>query len=133
MSGNSPDKPIQNAKIEGVLDRTEFMNGNLLAIPFPDNSFDLVTSGSVLHEIEGEENKLKALNEIYRVLKPNGKFIAIEIIRNFRLIITVLIFFFVWKPDKYWKTLFQKSKFKDFNSEYRIRLIKLATYILSKK
>lgn len=132
MSGKSPDIAIKNAKIEGVSDRVEFKNGNLLEIPFPDNTFDLVTAGSVLHEIEGDNNKLKALNEIYRVLKPNGKFITIEIIKDIRLFFAVLIFVFVWKTDHYWKSLFKRSKFPTINSDYEIKLVKLGNYILIK-
>ena len=66
------------------------------------------------------------------VLKPGGKFITVEIIKDIRLVIAVLIFTFVWKTDVYWKRLFQKSKFKNLKSKYRIRFLKLATYILLK-
>ena len=44
-------------------------------IPFGDNTFDSVVCRSVLHHIP-ETNK--ALNEIYRVLKPGGKFVCWE-------------------------------------------------------
>ncbi len=132
MSGNSPARPIRNAEIEGVANRTEFKHGNLLDIPFPDNTFDLITAGSVLHEVHEEKDKIKALNEIYRVLKPGGKFITVEIIRDIRLAIAVMVFVFVWKTDSYWIKLFNKSKFKLINADYMIRLIKMGTYILQK-
>lgn len=132
MSGNSPARPTRNSEIEGVANRMEFKHGNLLEIPFADNTFDLVTAGSVLHELEKEQDKIKALDEIYRVLKPGGKFITLEIIRDIRLVIAVLIFTFVWRTDSYWKELFNKSKFMLTNSNYRIRLIKMGTYTLQK-
>jgi SAM-dependent methyltransferase len=44
-------------------------NGN--TIPLPDNSVDLVHSSGVLHHVE---NLDAALKEIYRVLKPGGRF-----------------------------------------------------------
>lgn len=44
-------------------------------IPFPDQTFDLITSFQVLHHIPHYKKMLK---EIYRVLKPNGVFIIRE-------------------------------------------------------
>ncbi len=47
--------------------------GSALAIPFPDNSFDMVFSHGVLHHIP---NVRAAQHEIARVLKPDGCLIA---------------------------------------------------------
>jgi SAM-dependent methyltransferase len=44
-----------------------------LALPFPDNSFDLVFSHGVLHHIPDVQT---AQREIARVLKPGGKLVA---------------------------------------------------------
>lgn len=41
-------------------------------IPFKDQMFDAVVMSDVLEHVENEE---KSLEEIYRVLKPNGKFL----------------------------------------------------------
>jgi ubiquinone/menaquinone biosynthesis C-methylase UbiE len=41
-------------------------------LPFPDASFDLVTSFDVLVQIPGEKADEKAIAEMYRVLKPQG-------------------------------------------------------------
>ncbi|HLG20339.1 MAG TPA: class I SAM-dependent methyltransferase [Bdellovibrionota bacterium] len=46
------------------------------ALPMPDNSYDTVVSTWVLCSIK--ENVQGALKELYRVLKPNGKFIFLE-------------------------------------------------------
>jgi ubiquinone/menaquinone biosynthesis C-methylase UbiE len=40
--------------------------------PYGDNSFDKVFSSLVFHQLD-KETKLSCLNEIYRVLKPNGQ------------------------------------------------------------
>ena len=42
-------------------------------LPYADNSFDFVISLAVIHHIEDSEGRLKALKEIYRVLKPNSE------------------------------------------------------------
>ncbi len=48
------------------------VRGSILAIPFPDNSFDLVISNDVLCD-EGAVDDEQSLREIYRVLKPGGR------------------------------------------------------------
>jgi len=51
--------------------------GTSISLPFNDNSFDFLSCYSVLSYVEHVDS---ALNEIYRVLKPNG--IAIIIVVN---------------------------------------------------
>ena len=42
------------------------------SLPFPDNSFDLVTSFDVLVQIPGADGERAAFSELARVLKPGG-------------------------------------------------------------
>jgi ubiquinone/menaquinone biosynthesis C-methylase UbiE len=58
IPGNSPERAYENAEIEGVKDKVEFRYGNVLEIPFPGQTFDLVTCGSVLNNLSGEKEKL---------------------------------------------------------------------------
>jgi len=46
--------------------------GNLQALPFDDNSFDLVTANMVVEHLEHPELVLK---QVHRVLRPDGRFI----------------------------------------------------------
>ncbi|MFA5793497.1 MAG: methyltransferase domain-containing protein [Candidatus Brocadiia bacterium] len=46
--------------------------GDAQTLPFPDDSFDIVVSSEVLEHIY---DKQAAIKEIYRVLKPGGRFI----------------------------------------------------------
>ncbi|MEI6499213.1 MAG: class I SAM-dependent methyltransferase [bacterium] len=57
--------------------KTKYPEGNFIhiepnQIPFPDASFDKVFCLSTIHHIPGEEERLKFMAEINRVLKPNG-------------------------------------------------------------
>lgn len=113
VSGRSPETARRNAKVEGVDDRVDFRYGNALKIPFEDGTFDLVTMGSVLHELHDDKDKEKALREVYRVLKPGGRFLTIEILRNRKLALSVLLFALVWKPKEYWARLVEESGFEN--------------------
>lgn len=50
----------------------EFIHGNLLDLPFPDESFDGVWSSASLLHLDTVDDVKKALSEFYRVLKPKG-------------------------------------------------------------
>lgn len=49
----------------------EAINASLTELPFSDNSFDLVCAFDVIEHIEDHE---KAVDEIFRVLKPKAKY-----------------------------------------------------------
>jgi len=84
LGGNSPERAYTNAEIEGVKAKVEFKFGNVLEIPLDNNVFDIVTCSSVLNNLPGEKNRIKALKEIFRVLKHGGKCMLLEPLRNLR-------------------------------------------------
>lgn len=47
-------------------------HGMVYALPYPDNSFDHVFSSLLFHHLS-RDNKLRALRETFRVLRPGGK------------------------------------------------------------
>lgn len=56
-------------------DKIEMVVGDSENIPFDDNTFDAIT---VSFGVRNFENLDKGLKEIYRVLKPDGKFVVLE-------------------------------------------------------
>ena len=71
-----------NAKLEGV-ENVRFEEGNAVNLPFADESFDLVTSNYVYHNIMGQ-NKQKLLLETFRVLKKGGVFVIHDLMSKSR-------------------------------------------------
>ena len=53
--------------------KIKFKVGNILSIPLTENDFDFVISIAVLHHLDSEKKRLRALREIKKVLKPKGK------------------------------------------------------------
>jgi SAM-dependent methyltransferase len=64
------------SELTGLGDRTRFVQGDALSLPFEDSSFDIVWTQHVQMNIEEKE---RFYSEIYRVLKPGGKFIYYDI------------------------------------------------------
>ena len=48
------------------------VQGSATDLPFADESFDLITSFDVLVQLFGDSGDTQAINEMFRVLKPNG-------------------------------------------------------------
>jgi demethylmenaquinone methyltransferase/2-methoxy-6-polyprenyl-1,4-benzoquinol methylase len=52
-----------------------FLVGDMLALPFPDASFDIITTGYGLRNVP---NLALAIQEIHRVLKPGGQMLSLD-------------------------------------------------------
>ncbi len=56
----------------------DFVNGDTLDLPFPDNTFDAITSGFMLRNLVDLD---KGFREMVRVTRPGGRVAALEITR----------------------------------------------------
>ena len=69
---------IARAKVaRSKLDGVHFDQGYSTKLPYPDNSFDRVTSSLLLHHL-ATEDKSQTFKECHRVLKPGGKLIIAD-------------------------------------------------------
>ncbi|WP_433222364.1 methyltransferase domain-containing protein [Dactylosporangium sp. CS-047395] len=78
QSGNRPETTLANAAAAGVADRVEVHTADLTALPFPDASFDVVTSAMAIHNIPSPEGRRRALDEAVRVLRPGGRLLIAD-------------------------------------------------------
>lgn len=64
---------LQEARVlaaqEGLSDRLMFKQGSAEALPFPDNTFDIVYSCTVMEEVDAD----RMLVELVRIAKPGGR------------------------------------------------------------
>jgi SAM-dependent methyltransferase len=80
LTGNRPEAALDNARVEGVLDRVEVKKGDVRKLPFTDASIDVVISNFVMHELKTSANREQMLREIVRVLKPGGQLVLVDFI-----------------------------------------------------
>jgi tocopherol O-methyltransferase len=72
LSPVQANRAQERARAAGLQEKSDFQVANALEMPFADRSFDLVWS---LESGEHMPDKVKFLQECYRVLKPGGKLI----------------------------------------------------------
>ena len=89
LSSNSRKNTLDNIKLENVTKKTEIKTGNLALMPFENNIFDIVISSFVINNILQFEKRKKALIEITRVLKEDGKLCIIDM-RNIEEYVEIL-------------------------------------------
>lgn len=56
-------------------DLLQFIHGNAMELPFPDETFDYVTIGFGLRNVPDYN---QVIQEMYRVVKPGGKVVCLE-------------------------------------------------------
>lgn len=59
----------------GIVGNVEYVQANAECLPFPDNYFDRITIAFGLRNVTEKE---KALESMYRILKPGGKLLVLE-------------------------------------------------------
>jgi SAM-dependent methyltransferase len=79
-TGNRPEAALLNAELEGVSDRVSLERADVRDLPFPAETFDVVLSNFVLHEVNTAADREAMLREMARVLKPGGHLALVDFI-----------------------------------------------------
>jgi arsenite methyltransferase len=79
QSGNSAEATERNAVAEGVADRVELHTADMTALPFDDDSFDVVVSNIAVHNVRGQLDRDRTIDEVVRVLRPGGRLLIADI------------------------------------------------------
>ena len=83
-AGRVTSLEYSHAFAAGIAQRLQSRNGDVLqgdasALPFPDKAFSAAIAVLMLHHLKSPELQERAFAEIFRVLRPGGVFLAIEI------------------------------------------------------
>lgn len=79
QSGNSSAATRRNAEIEQVSDRVVPITANMMALPFPAHTFDVVVSNIAIHNIRRRAGRASAIDEAARVLRPGGRLLIADL------------------------------------------------------
>src|SRR5699024_147053 len=78
LAGNSRAALQANIEAENV-ENIKFLEADARDIPYADESFDVVISNFVLHNIKNKKERGKVIQEMWRVLRSNGKLVISDI------------------------------------------------------
>ena len=90
---------INNYKNLLVSKKIKFVLGSVLSSKLPDNSFDILIMRDVLHHLIGRnyketiENQRLALNELKRIVRPDGAVFLDELTNTSRIACRLIYFF----------------------------------------
>ena len=82
QSTNNAQAPLDNARLEGVDDRVRVQTADMRTLPFKNGAFDVVVSHWVVHNVEPQGDRAKALAEMVRVLRPGGSILLADIVNR---------------------------------------------------
>jgi SAM-dependent methyltransferase len=79
QSGNAPAATRANAAAEGVAGRVDVATADMTALPFADDSFDVVVSNIAVHNVPTRAGRDRAVDQAVRVLRPGGRLLVADI------------------------------------------------------
>jgi arsenite methyltransferase len=80
QSGNAAKTTWRNAIAEAVAERVELCTAAMIALPFEDESFDVVLSSVAIHNVEGRAGRDRVIEEAVRVLRPGSRLLIADIL-----------------------------------------------------
>jgi demethylmenaquinone methyltransferase/2-methoxy-6-polyprenyl-1,4-benzoquinol methylase/phosphoethanolamine N-methyltransferase len=83
-------------KLTGVAPQIVLTRGYAQQLPFPDASFDVVSATEMLHHLPNPPVLEEVLREAHRVLRPGGRFVALDFWPPKTQLGRVLHFHFRW-------------------------------------
>ncbi len=78
LSGNSPDAIRDNAQSEQVAGKLRIERGDPTNLGYANDSFDAIVAVGALQDLPDAPLRIKALDELCRVLKPGGKLLLYD-------------------------------------------------------
>lgn len=99
----------RNAKIAGISDRLNIVEGDVTGMEFQDNYFDATISSFMMDHLG--KYKLDALKEINRCLKPGGRMLLIVFVPGYATFSVFNVMCLSLTSRKGWRKLFSQTHF----------------------
>lgn len=100
----------KNIKVAGIADRVQVARGDVTGLKMQDAAIDTVVSAYMMDHIG--KKQLIGLKELFRVLKPGGKFLLIVLVPGLTTFAIGNLFCLKLTSRKKWKSYFQQIGFK---------------------
>ena len=98
-----------NVNLAGIASRVTIETGDITNTPFPDNHFDAAVSSYMFDHLG--DDKLPALQEMWRILKPGGRFLLVIVVRGYASFGMANVLSLAIDTREDWKQLFRESGF----------------------
>lgn len=79
QSDNRPESTWANAHAEGVAEQIQVRDGDARKLSFPDKTFNVIFSSLTLHHLRDPRERVQAVREMARVLKPGGRIALLDV------------------------------------------------------
>lgn len=98
--------PVALQRASESVPQPKYVEGLAEEMPFADNQFDLVHTSVALHEMEPQQ-RWQILQEVYRVLKPGGRFTLVDFHKpkNFLFLPGLAVFLWLFETETAWQLL----------------------------
>jgi ubiquinone/menaquinone biosynthesis C-methylase UbiE len=98
--------PVALSRAAQNVPQADYIEGAAEKMPLPDQQFDLVHISVALHEMETDQLR-NILKEVYRVLKPGGVFVAIDLHQPTNLLFWpgLAVFMWLFETETAWQLL----------------------------
>lgn len=95
--------PLSLKRAQKNVPQAKYVEGFAEAIPLPDEEFDLVHTSAALHEMQPQQLR-EIINEVYRILKPEGIFTMVDFHTPTPLMMPpIALFFWLFETETAWQ------------------------------
>eukprot|EP00746_Dinoflagellata_sp_MGD_P069402 gnl/MRDRNA2_/MRDRNA2_284299_c0_seq1.p1 gnl/MRDRNA2_/MRDRNA2_284299_c0~~gnl/MRDRNA2_/MRDRNA2_284299_c0_seq1.p1 ORF type:complete len:247 (-),score=32.64 gnl/MRDRNA2_/MRDRNA2_284299_c0_seq1:62-727(-) len=79
QASNSAEQTMKNAHALGLQDRVTLKDADARSLPFENDSFDVVVSSYMVHNLSKADDRASVIREMLRTLRPGGTLIVTDI------------------------------------------------------
>lgn len=109
IDGGGQELLKRNLAIAGIADRVSIERGDITAMPFPEATFDSAVSAHAMDHLG--EGKRQGLAEVYRVLKPGGRFLMVVWVPGWTAFAMGNVFSFLLTTKRGWRRMAGEAGF----------------------